>query len=1074
MLRQLKASAGSGKTHELTQHFLELLAHARPLPYTPSCAKTPTQTAFKAHAWGDILAVTFTNRAAAEMKERVVRRLKEAALGKHALPPPWTPALAAGWVQCIIRQYGNLNIRTIDSLLRQMVAAAALELGLPPEFTPVYTSIEAVAPYWDALMERAWQGEGDLRMLVRECCRSLLFHTNHKGFLAGDRIAARFVALLDYALLHGLPERVGTNTLERAFAALTRAYAESACHMSRVLEEDGLSAHKNFVALLDKAPELNTAKLSVYLNKNGVEECLTGASKNKASRRAQDAYVRLCADAGALAEQGKLVRLALERQPFVDLLSRLMADFAEGQRRQGTLPAILIPKLARRSMEEEESGVSALLCRVSSRLTHILIDEFQDTSRTQWEALRPLALEALAQGGSLTWVGDVKQAVYTWRGGDVALFDALLRDPGLLAIVPKPCRDSLDYNWRSREEIVTFNNALFSLLALPDHALNALNCLLPDMPSEIIGEAAGDVSQTFKGARQLMPQDRPASRGGFVRVCPIEGENAAELETAVREELEQSIGSIAARRAWGEIAILTRSNEQAASAAAWLMEKGVPVLTENSLVLAEHPLVQQSIAFLRFVHNPLDEGAFWELSTAPLCTEWSGLSREVLHAWAARRVPGDLYLRFRDEFPEIWATLFAPFFSCGLMSAYDLLQEFFSRFKIMERFPTGAAFLRRLLEVAHAAEGQGYASLASFLEKWTQGGMEEKLPMPAGMDAVRVMTIHKAKGLEFPVVILPGTHFSLGCDNPLTEVTLCLPNAEGMPEETRLLVPRCKETGTAHYQAIAAAAREMLHVLYVAFTRATDELHVFLTKNMSSRQRKTMSAVLEALLPETGISIGEEYVQGAPRCTKAAQYLPHAPSEAGVVDMPTEEGTGWRPMHWLPRLRIHRAAFAGTDALRPEARGILAHRCLEFLTPTGQAQADAVRAVALGLGSLRMHLSPEQRDSLTDALAWYAALPQALSWMERGSPEHSLLDENNALHRVDMLVDEGDGYTALEYKSGKVEEGHVPQLRLYLALLERACGGRARGVLMYLDLRRCRCVTLNDATTLLTRPEEWT
>jgi hypothetical protein len=120
-----------------------------------------------------------------------------------------------------------------------------------------------------------------------------------------------------------------------------------------------------------------------------------------------------------------------------------------------------------------------------------------------------------------------------------------------------------------------------------------------------------------------------------------------------------------------------------------------------------------------------------------------------------------------------------------------------------------------------------------------------------------------------------------------------------------------------------------------------------------------------------------------------------------------------------------------------------------------------------------MRLSAEQRDSLQDALTWYAALPQAAFWMERGSPEHSLLDANNALHRVDMLVDEGGRYTALEYKSGNVEEGHVPQLRRYLALLERACEGRTRGMLIYLDLRRCRCVTLNGATALLSWPEEW-
>ena len=164
--------------------------------------------------------------------------------------------------------------------------------------------------------------------------------------------------------------------------------------------------------------------------------------------------------------------------------------------------------------------------------------------------------------------------------------------------------------------------------------------------------------------------------------------------------------------------------------------------------------------------------------------------------------------------------------------------------------------------------------------------------------------------------------------------------------------------------------------------------------------------------------------------------------------------------------------FTEMAAIRPEIRGILVHRCLEFLTPTGQAQADAERAMFLGLGVLRLRLSQEQRDSLTDALAWYAALPQTAFWMEHGSPEHSLLDENNTLQRVDMLVDEGDRYTVLEYKSGNVEKGHVPQLRHYLALLERACGRQTRGILIYLDLRRCRCVTLDNATTLLTQPEE--
>jgi hypothetical protein len=285
--------------------------------------------------------------------------------------------------------------------------------------------------------------------------------------------------------------------------------------------------------------------------------------------------------------------------------------------------------------------------------------------------------------------------------------------------------------------------------------------------------------------------------------------------------------------------------------------------------------------------------------------------------------------------------------------------------------------------------------------------------------------------------------------------------------------------GEEHWQALAADAREMLHLLYVAFTRATDELHIFLAKSPASRSRKNMSAALELLLSKIGISADAEYVRGdvraaAPVLAERARKTPDRAADLPVAVALAAEDGFWRPMRWLPRLRIHRAAFAGMAAMRPEARGILAHRCLEFLAPTGQAQADAARAVTLGLGASRMSLSQDQRAGLTDALAWYAALPQAAFWKECGSPEHSLLDENNALHRMDMLVDEGEMRTVLEYKSGNVEADHVPQARRYLALLERARSGRTRAVLIYLDLQICRCVTLDTATELLSRPEEWT
>lgn len=126
-------------------------------------------------------------------------------------------------------------------------------------------------------------------------------------------------------------------------------------------------------------------------------------------------------------------------------------------------------------------------CRLGTSLTHILVDEFQDTSREQWEAIHPLVLEALSRGGSLTWVGDVKQAIYGWRGGDATLFDEVRSDAELCAVAPEPRVDILPTNWRSCRAIVETNNTLFRQLSETATAKAVLSAMLPkDTPSPLL------------------------------------------------------------------------------------------------------------------------------------------------------------------------------------------------------------------------------------------------------------------------------------------------------------------------------------------------------------------------------------------------------------------------------------------------------------------------------------------------------------------------------------------------------------------------------------------------------------
>jgi hypothetical protein len=181
----------------------------------------------------------------------------------------------------------------------------------------------------------------------------------------------------------------------------------------------------------------------------------------------------------------------------------------------------------------------------------------------------------------------------------------------------------------------------------------------------------------------------------------------------------------------------------------------------------------------------------------------------------------------------------------------------------------------------------------------------------------------------------------------------------------------------------------------------------------------------------------------------------------------------WRPMQWLPRLKIFRNPLAGFS-FRADDRGSFLHLCLEHLHITGDPQADALAALNFGLGHFSLPVPDDAalRDNAAAALQWFASQPQAARWLHTGWPEHSLMDAEGQLLRVDLLVHEPWGQLVLDYKSGQPETGHVEQLQNYLACLEaggNCTQGSARGLLVYLDLRRFQLVDAQKVSALAER-----
>jgi ATP-dependent exoDNAse (exonuclease V) beta subunit len=898
-LTQIKASAGSGKTFELTGRFLRLLAQNSPGGRVRAACFSGNESG---SGLNDILAVTFTNAAAQEMRDRVIRHLKLAALGqRQTIVPDMHPKTARTWVNEIVRDITALNIRTIDSLVHLIVRAAALDLNLPPDFKAVFSSEEALAPYLDTLIEHAAKGDKAMRKLLGKACAVIAVQSASGGFLAGEKLLKRLRDLFDAALAGDYDNLSAVEEISNRLEKIREDVAEAAQNMLATGEEYRLPWLAQALDAVERAAKGETDYSSKYLQKNTAAGLFR---KNAALPPSAEAAFTSLREALAVRQEQVALKEALKLRPFVDLARTLALAFMSNLANEGNLPALLAPSLARKALHGK-NGVPDALCRLGSRLRHFLLDEFQDTSREQWQTLRPLVRESLARGGTLTCVGDVKQSIYGWRGGEPDLFEAVFADPALTCLAPEAERRILPFNWRSRREIVAHNNALFSPLQEPETALRVMEAMLPpDTPPDILRASAGKVRDSFADCGQQTPDDRDR---GFVLTEVIEADKMDELAEAVLTRLVDILRrDIAPRRILSDVLVLTRGNVQASSVAERLTREGIPVITENSLLLAAHPLIVQTVALLAFLDNPDDDIAFWTALTGSIVREHheAGLAWEEAHNFTP--APGPLYKSFQKARPELWRVFFAPFHAqSNLMSPYDIVQEWFARLDVEARFPEARTFLRRFMEVLYSAEEKGLGDTASFLSHWRRTGGEEKVPMPENMDAVRVMTIHKSKGLEAPVVFLPWTNFTVG--------------GEGKPAPLQagglhLAAPVRKSLGAPYYLACARQARENLHLLYVALTRAREELYFFRSSVRTREGKPSLTKGMDALWRAAGFvppyKRGQRLETGANVTTRS-----DAPSTAPARQKTAED---WRPMNWLPRLKIFRTPLKKLEALEKQ------------------------------------------------------------------------------------------------------------------------------------------------------------
>jgi ATP-dependent exoDNAse (exonuclease V) beta subunit len=588
----VEASAGSGKTYALARRYIQLIMS----PELKS-EEAPLKT---------ILAVTFTNKATLEMKQRILEFLKKIALDafrdKHekeailsclAVDKESAGRTAHRVMDDIITHYSAFGVQTIDSFINALLSGCAFSLGFASDFR-VKEDYRAYLEYsLDRLIDRV-PADRNILSAFEGFLEYYLFVENRGGWLSRRDILGLMESLYNYSNTYG-GEFIVPDIKAGDLRKKKRIIIDLISRISKDIPE---GTNGVFVNSLKSFHEKNSGgfdvgKLSAYFKREDFPM--------KKNAEPPERIVRLWKDVRRnLRELCEWESRAIFRS-YIEIFTLVLDEFRELASRDDVIFLQELNTHANALVEGGTVSVEEFYYRLATRFRHYLIDEFQDTSRLQWRNVLPMIDEALSSGGSLFYVGDKKQAIYRFRGGDVSLFDSA----GDSFTDYEPRRTALGRNYRSQREIVEFNNEIFSAQNLRRFIGEA--DALQEGPVGVSDAHINTVLNVFRDSEQEWEKE---NGDGYVGVEMLEADSVDERDSIVRGKLLSLVKDIKNRFSFGDIAILARENRDVKLFTSWLIEEGIPVESERTLNIREHPLIKELVSFLRFLDSPIDNLSF--------------------------------------------------------------------------------------------------------------------------------------------------------------------------------------------------------------------------------------------------------------------------------------------------------------------------------------------------------------------------------------------------------------------------------------------------------------------------------
>jgi ATP-dependent exoDNAse (exonuclease V) beta subunit len=1026
-----KSSAGSGKTYTLVKEYLKIVL------------KNPED--FK-----HTLAVTFTNKAAEEMKNRILEKLIDLSNDsdkmliqdlESEIKGIDVRSQAAKVLENILHRYSYFSIFTIDSFFYRIIKSFARELKLhlsndleldedivldkiTDELLDKAGIDKALTDYLENFIyyyvdeDKGWKIDTLIKEIGSEIFKERYWEKKNK--LKKDLADNR----------ERMKEFIGT-----IFSILNKFESK----MFKLSDEANAIVKKFNLEIYD-FPYAEKGAINYLLNK-------LNAKAFEPAARVRDAYEDKRRIIPKIFKgktvSGEILRLHQILVEAVDLHDKNILAYNSAVQLTKTIYVLgifndLLNEL-RKFRDDKKliliSDMNNILQKVISKeaspfvyekmgnaYSHYLIDEFQDTSTFQWNNMLPLIINSLSENNFSMVVGDVKQSIYRWRNGNMKLLlEKIYMD--LLDYKETTSEQHLIENWRSSREIVEFNNSFFQ------KAVEILSNRTDD--GELIKNAYSDcVQKSLKG-----------KEGGYINITFIDRVDEDELTTAEKAKnklLEYIKELLEQKYSLRDILVLVRKNEEGTEIAKFLNDNNISVVSSESLLITNSPKIKLLINLLKYISDNKNDLAKTEiifnfdylndLHTAyqNIFNDHKNSNQPLFH----NLLPQDFFKKDEESSKVDFGRL-NP--ALNNLTLYELIEHLIGIFNL-KSIPD--AYLQRFQDMILEYLKENNADVESFLPWWEENKQKYSIILPQQEDAVRIMTIHKAKGLQSKIVIIPYANWGMDLNGSMDLIWVS--NDKQYPfDQSAFIVKAVQALKSTYFQddfneEFILTNLDNLNLMYVAFTRAIDRLYVIVPEKGSSGYNVS-KVITEAIKKD------EEFLKGYNELFNV--YERGAKTKKSKIEkddfIKTQKLKNYISTEWTKRVVI-RPRHENLKLVKEKdfsdkiTSGVTLHKILSYVKTKDDMEFALQSALNEGLITSsdieNIRKAIEQFISLDATRLWFSG-----EWLVKSEAE--ILLQDGKVLRPDRVMLKNNEAIVVDYKTGKQKKEHEQQLNEYALVL---------------------------------------